>query len=132
MLDIFIHSLAGFLILFGCYFVVTGGWGLLRLPSFFTRVHAASLTDTGGASLILLGLMLIAFSYPTAIWLIAKLLMLLCFLFFTSPTAAHALAKSALRSDKPLIDFNPPDFNPPGSEQPEAKLNDAIHSETSQ
>ena len=32
--------------------------GLLRMPDFYTRMHAASVTDTLGAGLILLGLML--------------------------------------------------------------------------
>ena len=76
----------------GGFFVVAGGVGLLRFPDFFTRLHAASVTDTLGAGLILLGLMLQS-GFPHAS---IKLILILMFLFISSPTAAHALAKAAL------------------------------------
>lgn len=76
----------------GSAFALTGGLGVLRLPDFYTRLHAASLVDTAGVGLIFLGLMLQSDS-----WLVAvKLLLVLAFLFFTGPTAVHALAKAAL------------------------------------
>lgn len=40
----------------GLFFLAVGGIGLLRLPDFYTRLHAAGITDTLGAGLILLGL----------------------------------------------------------------------------
>ena len=79
-------------LLIGGAFVFIGGIGLLRLPSFFTRLHAASITDTAGVGFIFLGLMLQAgFSQATV-----KLLLILFFMLFTGPTATHALAKAAL------------------------------------
>ena len=76
----------------GSFFLLIGGIGLWRMPDFFTRLHAASLTDTGGAGLMLAGLILQAgLSLVTL-----KLMLLLFFIFFTSPTAAHALARTAL------------------------------------
>ena len=45
-------------LLAGSAFSLIGGVGLLRMPDFYTRSHAASLTDTLGATLILLGLAL--------------------------------------------------------------------------
>lgn len=88
------------LLLLGSAFAVIGGVGMLRLPDFYTRMHGASLTDTLGAGLILIGLMLQAgFSLVTV-----KLVLILAFIFFTSPTSAHALAKAALGSGlKPLL-----------------------------
>ena len=53
-----IDILSWALLLAGCAFMVIGGIGILRLPDVFTRLHAASLTDTAGAGLIALGLML--------------------------------------------------------------------------
>ncbi len=80
------------LILAGSAFCIVGGIGLLRMPDFFTRMHAASITETLGAGLILAGLILQAgFTLVTA-----KLLMIGLLIFFTSPTATHALAKAAL------------------------------------
>jgi multicomponent Na+:H+ antiporter subunit G len=73
-------------------FCLVGGIGLLRMPDFYTRMHAASVTDTIGAGLVLLGLLFQAgFSLVGA-----KLLMVGLLIFFTSPTASHALARSAL------------------------------------
>ena len=88
------------LILVGSFLVFTGGIGILRLPDFFTRLHAAGITDTMGAALILLGLMLQAgFSAVTI-----KLILVLALLFITGPTATHALAKAARHGDlKPLL-----------------------------
>ena len=42
----------------GLFFVLGGTIGVLRLPDFFTRLHAAGMTDTLGAELIILGLMI--------------------------------------------------------------------------
>lgn len=75
----------------GGFLVFAGGVGLLRFPDFFTRLHAASITDTLGSGLIVLGLALQSgWSLVTA-----KLMLILVFLAFTSPTSTHALAKSA-------------------------------------
>ena len=80
------------LLLGGSFFLVAGAVGLVRLPDFYARMHAAGLTDTGGAGLILLGLMV-----QGGISLVtAKLALILVFLWFTSPAACHALAKASL------------------------------------
>ena len=78
-------------LLTGCAFCVIGGIGMIRMPDFYTRSHAASLTDTFGAALILLGL-----GFQAGISLIGvKLLFIYIFLYITSPTSAHALVKAA-------------------------------------
>jgi multicomponent Na+:H+ antiporter subunit G len=84
----------------GSVFLIIGGVGLLRLPDFYSRIHAAGMTDTMGAWLVLVGLL-----FAGAGWLVnAKLLMLLFFLMLTSPLSSHALAKAAyLRGLKPMI-----------------------------
>jgi multicomponent Na+:H+ antiporter subunit G len=75
----------------GSFFVIVGGIGLLRLPDFYTRIHAASVTDTVGSWLVVIGLMLQAgLSLVTV-----KLILVLIFLVMTSPLASHALAKAA-------------------------------------
>lgn len=75
----------------GSVFCVIGGIGIIRMPDFYTRSHAASITDTLGATLILLGLGLHA--GPSLITV--KLVMILFLLYVTSPTSAHALVKAA-------------------------------------
>lgn len=78
----------------GGAFVFIGGLGALRMPNFYTRMHAASLTDSMGTILIVFGVML------QAGWSLAtiKLMMILGFLMLTGPTASYALANAALLS----------------------------------
>ncbi len=79
------------LLIAGVFFGFSGALGLFKFPDFFTRMHAASVTDSIATILILLGLILqTSFDINTA-----KLLFILAFLMITSPTASHALAKSA-------------------------------------
>lgn len=88
-------------LLAGGAFCVIGAAGLLRMPDLYTRMHAASVTDTLGAGLILVGLMFQAgLSQVTG-----KLLVILVLLLFTNPAATYALAKAALaRGVKPLLE----------------------------
>lgn len=92
MTDLLLGVVGWLCVLGGGFFTVTGGIGLLRLPDFYTRIHAASMTESLGAALILLGLMTQAGATLTTV----KLLLILVFTVFTSPTATHALAKAAL------------------------------------
>jgi len=78
----------------GGAFVFVGGLGALRLPNFYTRMHAASLTDGLGTILILVGIILQAGWSLAAI----KLLAILVCLLLTGPTASYALANAALLS----------------------------------
>ena len=84
----------------GGVFCVIGAFGLVRMPDFYTRVHAASITDTVGAGLLLLGMGLQAgLSLVTV-----KLAMIGLLLLFANPTATHALVKAALaRGLAPLL-----------------------------
>ena len=79
-------------ILGGLFFIVVGSIGVLRFPDVYTRLHAAGMTDTMGAGLVLVGL-----SVQEGLTLITvRLLMIWAFLLFTSPIATHALARAAL------------------------------------
>ncbi len=72
---------------------IIGGLGLLRLPDVYARMHAAGITDTLGAGLILAGLMVQGgLSLVTV-----KLILILVFLLFTSPTSTYAVANAAYR-----------------------------------
>ncbi len=94
MIDIALDILSWILLTLGGACVLIGGVGGLRLPSFYTRIHAASLTDTTATLLIFAGIMLQAgFSLATM-----KLLAIMLFLLLTGPTATYALANAALLS----------------------------------
>ena len=84
MIATLVDILCWICVLGGGFFVLAGGIGVLRLPDFYTRIHAAGVTSTMGAWLILVGLALQAgWSLVTI-----KLGLIFLFLFFTSPTTA--------------------------------------------
>jgi multicomponent Na+:H+ antiporter subunit G len=95
MMDVILNVLSWICIVTGSVFAIIGGIGLLRLPDVFTRMHGGGITDTLGAGLILIGLMFQSgFGLTTG-----KLVMVLLFLLLTSPTATHAVARSALSAE---------------------------------
>lgn len=82
------------LLALGAVATLTAALGLIRLPEFFSRTHALGVLDTLGAGMILL-----AFGLQTGFDLETfKLALVLAFILITGPTAAHALARSALRT----------------------------------
>ncbi len=84
----------------GGLFCVIGAVGMLRMPDVYTRMHAASVIETLGAGLILLGLL-----FQAGLTLVAvKLVIIGVLIFFASPTATHALAHAAIvRGLEPLL-----------------------------
>jgi len=86
-----IDVLSWLLLASGSCLCVIGGIGIHRLPEFYSRTHAASLTDTLGSGLLLAGLALQAADVLVAI----KLVMVWFFLLVTGPVAGHALVKAA-------------------------------------
>jgi multicomponent Na+:H+ antiporter subunit G len=78
----------------GSAFILIGGIGAIRMPNLYTRIHAASLTDSLGPILVLGGLMLHGgLSLETL-----KLGAILIFMLLTGPTATYALGNAALLS----------------------------------
>jgi multicomponent Na+:H+ antiporter subunit G len=94
MMETFVNILSWILILSGSFFAIVGAVGTLRFPDFWSRLHAASISDSAGVILLLLGMMLQAGPGLIAI----KLLIILIFLFITGPTSTHAVANAALVS----------------------------------
>ena len=88
------------LILLGSFFTLVGAFGLVRLPDVFTRMHAASVTDTLGVGFLILGMGLQAGFGLVSI----KLAFLLVLFLFTGPVVTHALAQACLHEDiKPQL-----------------------------
>jgi len=103
------------LLVLGSFFCITAGLGLIRMPDLFTRAHSASILDTMGSGLILLGLALQAPDYLVAV----KLFFIFFFLLVTSLAAIHALAQAVnvvgidpkLANIVKRLDKNKPDDN---------------------
>jgi multicomponent Na+:H+ antiporter subunit G len=96
-----LDTLSWVLLTLGGCSVLIGGIGALRMPDLYTRMHAASVTDSLGAILVILGIML------QAGWSLAtiKLVAILLFLLLTSPTSSNALASAALLAgNRPFAD----------------------------
>jgi multicomponent Na+:H+ antiporter subunit G len=91
MMAVGIHALTVGLALAGGAFFLAGTLGLLRLPDFYSRVHAVAKCDTVGAGLILLALTLHVAPHPEAL----KIFVLLLLVLVSSPTCGHALARAA-------------------------------------
>ncbi|QFG27368.1 monovalent cation/H(+) antiporter subunit G [Actinomadura sp. WMMB 499] len=98
-MSLILDVVTGALLLGGCVLVISGGVGLLRFPDFYSRTHAASLTDTAGAGLVILGLLLQADGPESVI----RLVLIMFFMMLTGPTAAHALAQAARRDGERAV-----------------------------
>lgn len=93
--------LAWTLILAGSGLVLTGAIGLVRMPDLYTRLHAASVIDSLGAYLLILGMMVHAGVSLVSL----KLLFVGALFFFFGPVASHALAQAALAAGvKPQLE----------------------------
>ena len=96
-----VNVLSWFCLVSGGLVGIVGAIGMHRFPDFYSRQHAAGITDTLCAMLILLGLGLQAgLSLATF-----KLILIFLFIFVTSPTASHVLASVAMHGGlKPELD----------------------------
>ena len=89
-----IDILSWAMILAGSFFVIIGAVGILRFPDFWSRLHAASVTESAGMILLLIGMVM-----QTGWTLIAfKLGVIGIFMLITGPTSTHAVANAALVS----------------------------------
>ncbi len=100
-MDLILDIITWATLLIGCFFVFITGFGLLRFPDLYSRIHAGGMADTLAAFLILGGLAVQSgFTLVTV-----KLLFIIAFLFFTSPTATYALAQATFVAGlKPRMD----------------------------
>ena len=107
-----LETIAYLLVYAGAAFCLIGAIGVLRFPDVYSRMHAAGITDTLGALLVLVGLMLLA---GVSLALV-KLFFILAFLWLASPTATHALAKAARHGGvHPRLPEHPPQEGPPSN-----------------
>ena len=78
----------------GCFFIVVGSLGLVKLSDFFKRLHAPTKASTLGVGCVLaasLGYHALNGTDPQP-----RELLITAFLFITAPISAHLMAKAAL------------------------------------
>ncbi|MDP3105461.1 MAG: monovalent cation/H(+) antiporter subunit G [Candidatus Methanoperedens sp.] len=86
-----INVISAVFIIAGLFFIVVGTIGLLRLPDFYSRMHATGKCDTLGVGLTITGLII----YNGLNFISVKLLFLVIFIFIVNPVATHAIARAA-------------------------------------
>ncbi|WP_182084942.1 monovalent cation/H(+) antiporter subunit G [Aureimonas sp. ME7] len=85
------NLLASVFVILGAMFALVASVGILRLPDFYTRVHAASKAGTIGSALALVALAIVSVQTAEVLRAIAAIV----FFFLTAPIAAHLLGKAA-------------------------------------
>lgn len=83
--------LGAVVLLLGATFVLLAAVGVIRLPDFYTRTHAASKAGVVGGGLILLALAIMSQDAAIAVRAVIGII----FLILTTPLAAHLLAKAS-------------------------------------
>jgi multicomponent Na+:H+ antiporter subunit G len=86
----------------GLFFLLLATLGILRFPDFYTRMHAAGKCDTLGSLLLLLGLAVLNGFDLASLQGSLKIIFIAVFIFLTSPTATHAVARAAFKNKLPL------------------------------
>ncbi len=86
------------LLVLGLFFFAIGTIGILRLPDFYSRLHAAGKCDTLAATLVVSAIALynlhdLSFGNILVSW---KVLAIVFFIFMASPTATHTITKAAM------------------------------------
>lgn len=78
----------------GFFFMTVSAIGVLRLPDFFSRLHASSIGETLGIVLAGLGFMV----YEGFTLVSLKILGIIAALFLVNPVGTHLIGKAALYS----------------------------------
>jgi multicomponent Na+:H+ antiporter subunit G len=110
-----LELLSSLCLLLGGVLCITGGVGLLRMPDFFSRVHASGVTETLATPLLLTGLLLqMEWSLDSV-----KVILILILVLATNPTATHAMAKATLHGgQRPLVFDNDETSGGEGTSKP--------------
>lgn len=96
MLEWVRFGLTALLFLAGLFVLLTGVIAQYRFRYVLNRMHAASMGDSLGLLLMLLGLCL---SLNDG-WVICKYLLVATFLWLTSPTASHLIARLEIATNE--------------------------------
>jgi len=84
----------------GLIFFTGGAIGIIRLPEFYCRLHAAGQLDTMGIlwTMAALALYILDDFSIGSIFTSLKIILIVIFLFITSPTATHAIVDAGVRA----------------------------------
>lgn len=92
------EAIAALFMLGGLVFFIGSAIGMLRLPDFYTRIHASGNSETLGSMLSFIGLMI--YEGPTLTAL--KMAFAFIIVFIANPIGSHILSKAAYKSGYPV------------------------------
>jgi len=95
-----INWLSAILVIGGLIFFTGGSIGIIRFPDFYSRLHPAGKLDTAGQLFTMSGIALyIAQDASLHTFLTAaKIVLIVIFIYITSPTATHAIIDAGVRA----------------------------------
>jgi len=84
----------------GLIFFTGGSIGIIRFPDFYSRAHPAGKLDTGGLVITLSAFALYTIQpfTLTAFITSVKIILIVVFVFITSPTAIHSIVDAGVRA----------------------------------
>jgi len=92
--------LIGIMLICGLIFFTGGAIGIIRFPDFYSRLHPAGKLDTGGLVITMSAFALYTihpFSLAALITSV-KIILIVVFVFITSPTAIHSIVDAGVRA----------------------------------
>ena len=97
------NLLSAFLLIFGLVFFTGGSLGILRFPDFYSRLHPAGKLDTAGQFLTLsaIALFIVQDLDLQNLLTAVKIVLIVIFVYITSPTATHAIVDAGVRAGLP-------------------------------
>jgi len=90
--------IAAILLVGSLFFFLASAIGMIRLPDFYSRLHASGNSETMGLMLACLGLVFYEGPTLTAI----KIVIIFLLVFLANPIGTHVLGKAALKSGHPI------------------------------
>ncbi len=91
---------ATFFIVCGLIFFTGGAVGIIRMPDFYSRLHPAGKLDTMGLLMTMTGVAIYTLQGFTIADVLTslKIILIVVFVFITSPTATHAIVDAGMRA----------------------------------
>ena len=95
-----LNGLTIFFLGVGLLFFLGGSIGIIRMPDFYSRLHPAGKLDTLGLMAMVMGLVFFNLHHLSlaAILVSAKMLLIVFFVFMSSPTATHSIVDAGMRA----------------------------------
>ncbi len=99
-METLLNGLTIFFLSVGLVFFLGGAVGIIRMPDFYSRLHPAGKLDTLGIMAMVMGLVCYNLHHLSlaAVLVSIKMLLIVFFVFLSSPTATHSIVDAGMRA----------------------------------